>query len=109
MSYNDGKHFRVAHQSWALANSIEHGQTILLTGENLDIATVVAAARYDTLISDEGLLFADTRCRKNCSPRLSDQPGLESRINDSVRLLEDYLSRGHTVYGRWSKVSTLTF
>ncbi|OCL12421.1 phenylalanine ammonia-lyase [Glonium stellatum] len=81
MSFNGSAHLGLAQKSWARMKSMKPGQAILVTGEDLDLGTVVAVSR------------------KNCLPQLPSDEHITSRINGSVQQLEEYLSKGHSVYG----------
>lgn len=74
-------HFEAARTLWETAQRIEENRNILITGKQLDIATVYAASRG------------------NCLPLLTDDQRTRAGIHDSVEQLGLYLDRGHAVYG----------
>ncbi|KAH7121685.1 L-Aspartase-like protein [Dactylonectria macrodidyma] len=74
-------HTSQAFGIWRQVERTKRGGAISLDGSNLDIASVLAAARY---ICDAYIMKTEV---------------LTHAMNSSVAMLEDYLSKGYCVYG----------
>ncbi|KAF2473409.1 phenylalanine ammonia-lyase [Lindgomyces ingoldianus] len=80
-SHADHSHASLVHQTWARLQSLVEGDQVRISGQSLDIASVVAVAR------------------NGCSPELETTPEVLDRIQKSVDTLEEYLSKGYYAYG----------
>ncbi|KAF5598055.1 phenylalanine ammonia-lyase [Fusarium pseudocircinatum] len=74
-------HASQACNIWRKLESIRKYDTIFLDGSNLDVASVIAVAKY------------------NCNAYVSKRDGIADAMNRSVVLLEKYLAKGYFVYG----------
>ncbi|KAK8220284.1 putative phenylalanine ammonia-lyase [Phyllosticta capitalensis] len=76
-------HVRVTHQAWSKlqSNRTKSPPPVVLDGESLDIASLVAVAKYGSM------------------PELDRSPKTLDRIEKSVEMLKRHLERGDLVYG----------
>ncbi|KEQ86793.1 phenylalanine ammonia-lyase [Aureobasidium pullulans EXF-150] len=74
-------HAQQAVKTWSRLNKLLTQRLVQIDGESLDIATVIALARY------------------GCHLGLTTNPGLRVRIESSVNTLQTYLSNGYYLYG----------
>jgi hypothetical protein len=81
MEHSARPHARATYQAYKTLRSFLNGQKIQLNGEDLDIATVVAVAKY------------------GCTPYLDLNDDIVRGMNESVELLRNYLTTGSYVYG----------
>ena len=87
--------------SWKTVCRLLQGETCIIDGSSLDIASVVAVAK-SVLCS---ILFQTTFVltvifRYGTSVKLSTDDDVTRRIDDSVRMLRSHLDQGHVVYGK---------
>ncbi|KAK8060690.1 phenylalanine ammonia-lyase [Apiospora saccharicola] len=66
---------------WARMNRYRKLQEIVINGQTLDVAGVVAVSRF------------------GCKPAIDKSPGLQDAMNDSIATLNKYLSDGSYLYG----------
>ena len=76
------EHFQTAKDLWKKAQGLQGSSNVTITGKELDIATVFA-------VSQGG-----------CQPFLTEDEPTCARIHESVKQLNDYLQKGHAVYGK---------
>ncbi|KAH9206414.1 phenylalanine ammonia-lyase [Leptodontidium sp. 2 PMI_412] len=68
-------------RSWRRVNQLVQSKTFIIDGSSLDIATVVALARF------------------GCTPVLKDVAAAAASLSQSVQTLNGYLSKGYFLYG----------
>ncbi|KAK7613760.1 L-Aspartase-like protein [Phyllosticta paracitricarpa] len=76
-------HVRITHKAWSKiqANRTNKASAVVLDGESLDVASLVAVAKYGS------------------TPELDRSPKTLERIDKSVEMLRRHLERGDLVYG----------
>ena len=74
-------HARATYHSYKTLRRFLKGQQIQINGEDLDIATVVAVAKY------------------GCTPQLDLNDDILRGMDESVELLHVHLAKGFYVYG----------
>ncbi|KAK8165583.1 putative phenylalanine ammonia-lyase [Phyllosticta citrichinensis] len=76
-------HVVVTHKAWSKiqSNRTNKGSSVVLDGESLDVASLVAVAKYGSM------------------PELDRSPKTLERIDKSVEMLKKHLERGDLVYG----------
>ncbi|KAG4262737.1 phenylalanine ammonia-lyase [Fusarium proliferatum] len=74
-------HAYQASEIWRKVQSIKDCGFIILDGSELDVASVIAVAKY------------------NCNAYVAKRDDIASAMNKSVVLLEEYLAKGYFVYG----------
>ncbi|KAF5631670.1 phenylalanine ammonia-lyase [Fusarium sp. NRRL 25303] len=74
-------HASQASDIWKKINSIKDCGFVILDGSELDVASVIAVAKY------------------NCNAYVAKRDDIASAMNKSVVLLEEYLAKGYFVYG----------
>ncbi|CAM1509751.1 Fc.00g000860.m01.CDS01 [Cosmosporella sp. VM-42] len=74
-------HSGTTHDVWAKVERLKAGGKVLLNGSDLDIASVIAVAKH------------------NCDAYVDMTESLIEGMDGSVKLLEEYLSKGYYVYG----------
>jgi phenylalanine ammonia-lyase len=82
MDRSSRPHALATYQAHKTLRKFREGLKIQLDGNALDIATVVAVAKY------------------GCTPYLDLNEGVVRGMNESVELLQTYLAKGFFVYGR---------
>ncbi|CVL09295.1 related to phenylalanine ammonia-lyase [Fusarium mangiferae] len=80
-SHDSPTHASQACDIWKKVQSIKECGCVLLNGSHLDIASVIAVAKY------------------NCNAYVAETEDIANSMNKSVLLLEEYLSKGYFVYG----------
>ncbi|KAE9378838.1 phenylalanine ammonia-lyase [Stipitochalara longipes BDJ] len=81
MEHSSRPHALATYQAQKTLQKFREGLKVQLDGHTLDIATVVAVAKY------------------GCSPHLDLNEDVVQGMNDSVELLHSYLEKGFFVYG----------
>jgi phenylalanine ammonia-lyase len=84
-SNSSGKHLCLhainTYQQWEKLQKLKESKTLEINGHDLDIASVVAVAKY------------------GCVPEIERSPAVLEGINGSVEFLRGYLKSGYNVYG----------
>ncbi|KAK2668214.1 Phenylalanine ammonia-lyase, shielding domain superfamily [Fusarium oxysporum f. sp. vasinfectum] len=80
-SSHSSTHASQACDIWKKIQSIKDCGFILLDGSDLDVASVIAVAKY------------------NCNAYVAKRDDIAGAMNKSVVLLEEYLAKGYFVYG----------
>ncbi|EXK24321.1 phenylalanine ammonia-lyase [Fusarium oxysporum f. sp. raphani 54005] len=80
-SSHSSTHASQACDIWKKIQSIKDCGFILLDGSDLDVASVIAVAKY------------------NCNAYVAKRDDIADAMNKSVVLLEEYLAKGYFVYG----------
>ncbi|KAJ5827002.1 phenylalanine ammonia-lyase [Penicillium robsamsonii] len=78
---NKKSHLAVACEEWKKLQQYIAGQKVIIDGNSLDLAAVVAVSCHHVV------------------PRLTDEPSDLQRITASVDVLMDHLTKGYCVYG----------
>ncbi|EWZ79084.1 Phenylalanine/tyrosine ammonia-lyase [Fusarium oxysporum] len=81
MAQNKTVHTDQAQNTWIKIQQLRDGGKVLLDGSELDIASVIAVARY------------------NCHAYINMRESLVQGMDGSVKLLDEYLCKGYSVYG----------
>ncbi|KAL3480709.1 L-Aspartase-like protein [Aspergillus californicus] len=74
-------HLHTTLYTWNRLQELNKDRKVELDGTQLDIPSVVAVARYD------------------CVPKITQDPVVIERIDESIRILKDRLDNGYSVYG----------
>jgi phenylalanine ammonia-lyase len=81
MEHSARPHARATYQAYKTLRRFLKGHKIQLNGEDLDIAAVVAVAKY------------------GCTPHLDLNQDVVRGMNESVEVLHNHLAAGYYVYG----------
>lgn len=92
------QHSAHVRAEWERIQSFINGEQVRIRGDTLDIASVVAVARY-VLSPMRSCCRSSVYYRYGCQPELDDSPELVKRVGDSVHMLDEYLRKGYNVYG----------
>jgi hypothetical protein len=107
-SAGEVKHAISTYDSWSKLLHLRHREKIEINGLALDLSTLVAVARQVTLNAvNEYQLTVNLPRRYSCEPSLNQSPSTVKGIDESVAILECYLSKGYSVYGMSSNTSEI--
>lgn len=96
------QHCGLAGESWARLQTLKACKQVEIDGETLEVASVVAVAKYVSIQAFGAIVVGVSTKRFNrhgCQPCLNCSNDLTEKIEKSCKALEIYLDKGYTAYG----------